>query len=144
MAGCMRPFWGDQGRRAALALLTVSLAAIAAPAAAQTAPDTRFEDGSRVQWTAQPSPSDVWAAMRSAGLSRSDVDEWAVVVCMIADNRRLTDCEILRQSSDETEVGEALLDMTPRYRAASTDRAGQSSIGRRVYIAMGYGGVAIP
>ncbi len=82
--------------------------------------------------------------MGEADLSRSDVGQWAVVTCVIAENRRLTDCAILEQSTPDTQVGQAILELTDRYRARSTDASGRSVIGRRVELAMAYGGTRIP
>jgi len=127
-----------------LALSVATLGIAAGHSFAQLEPQTRFEDGSRVTWTAQPSPSGVWSAMRRAGLGHSDVGAWAVIGCVIAGNRRLRDCQVIQQSSEESQVGEALLEMAPRYRAASQGPNGASSVGRRVEIAMGYAGVAVP
>lgn len=106
--------------------------------------DTRFEDGSRPEWTARPNHADTWRDMEDAGLSRSDVGQWAIVVCTVGDNRRLGDCRISQESSPETEVGDAILLMSRRYRSASNGRDGQPAIGRRVYLAMGYGGINVP
>lgn len=126
-------------------LLAVAAALVCAGAArAQAGPDARFEDGSGVDWTAAPNYAEAWNAMEDAGLRRSDEGSWAVVACTIAENRRLTECGVYEESAPDSDIANAILSLARRYRAASTDRNGQSSIGRRVFLAWGYGGTFIP
>lgn len=143
MAGSMRRFSARRALAGLIAAMAGSLV-FAGSAMAQAGPDTRFEDGTRVTWTAAPNYAESWRAMQDAGLNRNDEGDWAAVECTIADNRRLRDCTVFRESTPGTEVAEAILSLVGRYRASSTDRSGASSIGRRVYLVWGYGGTFIP
>lgn len=125
-------------------LLAAAAVVFATSAAAQQTPRAQFDNGVGVVWTSEPAPADVWRAIADAGVSRSDESQWAAIACTVGENRRLSDCTVAERSNPETQVGEGLLELVRFYRARSTDAAGQPVAGRRVIIAMGYGGTRVP
>lgn len=125
-------------------LLAAIAVAFAGSATAQQTPRAQFDNGVGVVWTSEPAPADVWRAIADAGVSRSDESQWAAIACTVGENRRLSDCSVVDRSNPETRIGDGLLELVRYYRARSTDAAGQPVAGRRVIIAMGYGGTRIP
>ncbi len=130
-------------RRVMFALM-FGLAALM-PALAEARPRTQPSDGGAPwRWLTQPSMFDVSRAIDDNEVTQTDEGAWAVIECVVADNRRLDDCSVLEESAPGSGVGQALLRLTRHYRAASTDEVGASPVGRRVQIAMGYGGSRMP
>jgi len=134
---------GEQMRMIAMAFLAFAAFSMATPVEAR--PQTRPSDGGAMwRWIAQPNMLEVSQAAHDTISSPIAEGEWAVMDCVIDDGRRLDDCAIIEETAPDAGIGDCLMRLAHHYRAASRDSAGQSPVGRRVRLSMGFGGWSVP
>jgi hypothetical protein len=127
-------------KRFLFAFIAFSALAIA-PAEARYVPRPEPADGGAAfAWNARPTPFEASEAMDDNIVGASAEGEYAAIECVVARNYRLNECAIVEESRPEAGIGQALLRMTHHFRARSVDVDGETTRGRRVRLAMRYGG----
>jgi hypothetical protein len=118
-----------------LAAMALGSPAAAQPAAGATAPasDAAVLTAKDVIWVRKPSGGDLEEALKkyASGYSASG-DFW--VRCTIAESGDLTGCRVVRATSAEPHMLRAILAMSARFRAKTTNAAGDSVVGRQVEV----------
>ncbi|WP_337186621.1 TonB family protein [Phenylobacterium sp.] len=123
---------GPRARAAGLAV--VSLAALAAGAAAWAAqPATQPVMVAAPVWTSRPDGEDVSRVYPTQARAQG-LDGRAIVTCRVAGDGRLERCNLTAEAPLGAGFGQAALTLTGRFRMAPVDRKGQPTAGGEIRI----------